>query len=232
MGCQRGQRGRRIPQHVRHPLTDLGTAVLSLGHPVKATKRQSESYSYGAAGWLNDVDGVGYRMRAAVSKPIGRGKKGSSALYSVKDRYGEVERWGEPQEGEGTPWHYMGQFVVDNTPMADLASKAQTVCHVTIPGKTVEGGGRDRYDDLGEEILIHLKATTGKFKTVNALNDALRAEGVRFSKSDLAPALHRLANQGRIEWPEATGNGNPPRPGWLATEDELRRYNSAGQSEP
>jgi hypothetical protein len=32
------------------PLTDLGTTVLSLGHPVKSTKRQSESYSYGAAG--------------------------------------------------------------------------------------------------------------------------------------------------------------------------------------
>ena len=57
------------------PLTDLGTTVLSLGHPVKAIKRQSESYSYGAAGWLNDVDGVGYRMKAS-STPIGRGQEG------------------------------------------------------------------------------------------------------------------------------------------------------------
>ena len=65
------------------PLTDLGTTVLSLGHPVKAVKRQSESYSYGAAGWLNDVDGVGYRMEAS-SKPIGRSRKGASALYSVR----------------------------------------------------------------------------------------------------------------------------------------------------
>jgi hypothetical protein len=48
-----------------HPLTKIGAAVLSLGHPPKATNRQSEYYSYGAAGWLNDVDGVGYRMVAS-----------------------------------------------------------------------------------------------------------------------------------------------------------------------
>jgi hypothetical protein len=85
-----------------HPLTKIGTAVLSLGHPPKAMNRQGESYSYGAAGWLNDVDGVGYRMTASKT-PIGKGRKGSSALHSVKDRYGEVERWGELQSDDGMP---------------------------------------------------------------------------------------------------------------------------------
>jgi hypothetical protein len=56
------------------PLTSLGTAVLSLGHPPKAANRQSESYSYGAAGWLNDVDGVGYRLTSSRT-PIGKGGK-------------------------------------------------------------------------------------------------------------------------------------------------------------
>jgi hypothetical protein len=60
-----------------HPLTSVGTAVLSLGHPPKATNRQDESNSYGAAGWLNGVDGVGYRMRAGKT-PISKGKSGSS----------------------------------------------------------------------------------------------------------------------------------------------------------
>jgi hypothetical protein len=86
-----------------HPLTKIGAAVLSLGHPPKAVNRQSEAYSYGAAGWLNDVDGVGYRVTASKT-PISKGAKGSSALYVVKDRYGEVQRWGQLQSGDGMPF--------------------------------------------------------------------------------------------------------------------------------
>src|SRR5215213_6043555 len=99
----------------------------------KAANRQGEAYSYGAAGWLNDVDGVGYRM-AASNTPISKGKKGSSALYSVKDRYGEVQQWGELQEGDGTPWYYMGQFVVDDTLPVDTAGiLPKTQMHLSAP---------------------------------------------------------------------------------------------------
>lgn len=66
-----------------HPLTKIGAAVLSLGHPPKATNRQGESYSYGAAGWLNDVDGVGYRMVASKT-PISKGAKDPVPYTSSK----------------------------------------------------------------------------------------------------------------------------------------------------
>jgi hypothetical protein len=199
------------------PLTRIGTTVLSLGHPVKAMKRQSESYSYGAAGWLNDVDGCSYRMTAG-SMPIGRGKKGGSAIYSVKDRHGEVERWGIHQECEGTPWYYMGQFMVDNTPMADLTGKAHTVCHLTVPAMTEEGGGKDRTDLLADDVLTYLREDTGKFQTFNSLNTALRAKNLKFSKSDLPVALQKLVNRGLLEWPEVEGNAK--RPGWLVDDDD------------
>jgi hypothetical protein len=104
----------------------------------KAANRQSESYSYGAAGWLNDVDGVGYRSTSSRT-PIGKGGKGSSALHVVKDRYGEVQRWSEIQtEGKDLPWWYMGQFIMDDTPTADPYGNAQTVMHLTIPTKAGE----------------------------------------------------------------------------------------------
>jgi 5S rRNA maturation endonuclease (ribonuclease M5) len=86
-----------------HPLTSVGTAVLSLGHPPKATNRQNESYGYGAAGWSNDVDGVSLRMNAG-STPISKGSSGSSAIYVVKDRYCEVQRWGVHQSDKDMPW--------------------------------------------------------------------------------------------------------------------------------
>jgi hypothetical protein len=198
------------------PLTDLGACVLSLGHPVKAVKRQGESYSYGAAGWLNDVDGASFRMETS-STPISRDKMGSSALYSVKDRYGEVERWGELQEKDGMPWYYMGQFVVDSTPKADNLA-APTICHVSAPAKNAEGGGKDRTDYLADEVLAYLKETTGKFQTFNWLDTALRAKDLKFSKSDLPVALQKLVNRGLLEWPEV--EGNKKRPGWLIVEDQ------------
>jgi hypothetical protein len=201
-----------------HPLTKIGAAVLSLGHPPRATNRQSESYGYGAAGWLNDVDGVGYRMNASKT-PIGNGRKGSSALYSVKDRYGEVERWGELQESDGMPWYYMGQFVVDDTRPEDTSGiLPKTAIHMTVPAKNAEGVGKDKIDGLCEHITTHLRETTGRFETVNKLTDALRAAGVHVTKSDMAPALQRLANRGVIEWPEVEGNRS--RPGWLTDSEE------------
>jgi hypothetical protein len=201
-----------------HPLTKAGAAVLSLGHPPKAVNRQSESYSYGAAGWLNDVDGVGYRMTASKT-PIGKGRKGASALYSVKDRYGEVERWGELQSGDGMPWYYMGQFAVDDAPPEDTSGiLPKTEIHLTVPAKTEESGGRDKIDGLCDDILTHLRATTGRFETVNKLKDALRAAKVRVRDSDVTPALLRLADRELIEWPEVPDRH--PRPGWLINIEE------------
>jgi hypothetical protein len=197
-----------------HPLTKIGAAVLSLGHPPKATNRQSESYGYGAAGWLNDVDGVGYRMTASKT-PIGKGRKGSSALYSVKDRYGEVERWGQLQEGGGMPWYYMGQFVVDDTLPVDTSGVLpRTEIHLTVPAKNEEGAGEDAIDRLGDEVLTFLRGGTGRFETVSGLRDSLRAKGVHLSPNALAPALERLMNRGLLEWPPAPGD-RKPRPGWL-----------------
>jgi 5S rRNA maturation endonuclease (ribonuclease M5) len=197
-----------------HPLTKIGAAVLSLGHPPKATNRQSESYSYGAAGWLNDVDGVGYRMVASKT-PISKGAKGASALYVVKDRYGEVQRWGELQSDKEMPWWYMGQFVVDDTPAGpDLFGEHphHQQIQVTKPAANAEGASRDKIDTLCDHIIAHLRATTGRFETVNKLTIALRAD-IPITKSDIAPALQRLANRGLIEWPDVPDR--KPRPGWL-----------------
>jgi hypothetical protein len=198
-----------------HPLTKTGAAALSLGHPPKAPNRQSESYGYGAAGWLNDVDGVGYRMTASKT-PIGKNRKGSSALHSVKDRYGEVERWGELQADDGMPWFYLGQFIVDDTlPEDTLGSLPKTAIHLSVPAKNEEGDGKDSIDHLCDHILSHLRETTGRFSTKNNLEDALRSKEVHVNRSDLAPALLRLVSRGLLEWPEVEKGA---RPGWLTTE--------------
>jgi hypothetical protein len=112
----------------------------------------------------------------------------------------------------------MGQFIVDSTPTADLTGKAEIVCRVSVPSISEAGSPKDRIDPLCDQILIHLKAGTGKFNTVNGLETDLRAKGVKFTKTDLAPALQRLVNHSQLEWPEV--GERQKRPGWLLLEEQ------------
>ena len=130
-----------------HPLTSVDCAVLSLGHPVKAPGRQTESYSYGAAGWLNDVDGVSYRLKASKDHPIAKKKEGSSALYSLKDRYGDVNEWGVLQDSGDMPWHYQGSFWVDDTEDGIFG-----VQHLKVTIPSIDAGEQqDGLDVLGQK---------------------------------------------------------------------------------
>jgi hypothetical protein len=95
------------------PATKRDAAVLSLGHPPKARDRQDERHGYGSTAWLDEVDGVGFRMEAA-KVPIRRGHRGGSRLYAVKDRDDQVKQHGH-QVVNRDGWSYLGQFVLDDT---------------------------------------------------------------------------------------------------------------------
>jgi hypothetical protein len=101
------------------PATKAGAAVLSLGHPVKAKDRQTERHGFGASAWLDEVDGAAFRLEASKS-PIRRGERGYSALFSVKDRYGEVELSGR-LDSRRDAWFYLGAFTVDSSGMSGTA---------------------------------------------------------------------------------------------------------------
>jgi hypothetical protein len=115
----------------------------------------------------------------------------------------------------------MGQFVVDDTPAGpDLFGEHphHQQIRVTKPTANMEGAGRDKIDNLCDDIIVHLRATTGRFETVNKLTDALRAARIPITKADMAPALQRLANRELIEWPDVPDR--KPRPGWLSANEE------------
>ena len=197
------------------PATIRNAAVLSLGHPPKSRDRQGERHSFGSTAWLDEVDGVGFRLEASKKSPIRSGQSGCSALYSVKDRPGEVERHGKYEDARESGWYYLGQFIVDSSP-----GQTPTAAYVTAPRDDEDNTGaadtRDSIDQLAETILTHLRAGTGRFESGAKLGEQLRADKVTFGTKDVAPALTRLAAAGRIEWPEVqTGRS---RPGWLCEE--------------
>jgi hypothetical protein len=193
------------------PITSRGAAVLSLGHPPKATDRQGEKHGYGSTAWLDDVDGVGFRMLASKTSPIRRDHHGWSAIYTVKDRYGEVERHGElngSNEDGGTSnegWYYIGSMHVDNT-------LGRTAVTMTAP----KGGGvtAGPYAKLAGHVLTVMDSLQHqRFETFGALEDQVRSYGHEFRQAHLRSALLHLEREGLIQWPEVAAR--KPRPGWL-----------------
>lgn len=186
------------------PATNMGAAVLSLGHPVKSRERQGERHGYGASGWLDEVDGIGMRLEANKSTPIRKGHRGHSALYVVKDRYGEVERHGAIASDRESGWYYMGAFTVDNSTDNRIAVEW------TVPLTTEPGVMSDKIDKLCEQILYHLVRNGGHFESSTILGSQLAARGVKFDKNDLRPALERLALRSQIDWPPAKSGRSRP----------------------
>ncbi|WP_374539486.1 hypothetical protein [Micromonospora aurantiaca (nom. illeg.)] len=194
--------------HFVAPATKRGAAVLSLGHPPKARDRQGERHGFGSTAWLDEVDGVGLRLEKAKKTPIQRGRRGYSAVYSVKDRYGQVEAAGTLAEDREGGWYYLGAFWVDSSP-----ERQNTVVNLSVPARDENGNAPDSIDQLANAIVAHLEAGDGRFATQNALGEALRAAGAKVNRSDLGPALLRLAQRDVLEWPEVPRNR--ARPGWL-----------------
>lgn len=191
------------------PATRQGAAVLSLGHPVKARDRQGERHSYGASGWLDEVDGVSFRLEASRRTPIRRGHVGHSHVFTVKDRPGQVEMTGIPVEGRESGWYRLGKLVID-----DQGDVTRSLLYKPFTEETafVSDDPITRLSSSIEEIL---KNSTGRFESLRGLLAMLREAGVPADNNNLDAALVRLCREGRLEWPEVSGNRK--RPGWLTS---------------
>lgn len=191
--------------HFVSPGVRTGAAVLSLGHPPKAKDRQDERHGYGATGWLDEMDGVGFRMVASKT-PISRGRRGHSNVYSVKDRSGQVHPHCQV-DADKDGWHFVGQFELDNS-NEDVAA-----VELRAPAGAASDMAPDILDRLGDQILYVLVRAGGQFESQKKLSDLLRAKKVTFNDRDLGPALMRLEEREAIVWP--TVPSGKSRPGWV-----------------
>jgi hypothetical protein len=191
------------------PATAQDVAVLSLGHPVKATARKYERHSLGATGWLDMVDGAAFRMFPSKT-PIGKGRRGSSAIYTVKDRESEIERHGRLQTGEMEGWTYIGQMHMNDALTAgesvdgDLtfaAAGATTALDVTAPRPEDEDEARpsDPLATLAMAIYDHLKGNGLSYDSERQLKADMRTAGITVPDSKWADALLLLVSQKRLD---------------------------------
>ncbi|AYF26074.1 MULTISPECIES: hypothetical protein [Micromonospora] len=192
------------------PAVRLGAAALSLGHPPKARDRQGERHGFGSTAWLDEVDGVGFRLEASRRTPIHLGGRGYSRLFTVKDRYGQVEVRGTLEAAREPGWYYMGAFTIDSSP--GIGNTAAYLI-AADPAQVAEPP-TDAIDALGAEVIDLLAGLDDhRFGSQRKLGDLLRAAGVRVDDKILGPALERLAMRGQIEWPQV--EARRARPGWL-----------------
>ncbi len=201
-----------------NPATEKGAPVLSLGHPPKAKDRQDERHGYGATGWLDEVSGASFRLEASKKAPIRRDYKGCSALYSTKDRYGQVEAHGVHQPEREGAWYYQGAFTLDDSPeQHEKAGNASL--YLTSAVRDEDDSKPDALDQLCTAIVGYLGENGGGFKSAKELRDGLRSRKVPFGNDDLGPALIALNRTGVLEWPEGA-SARAARPGWLTTPAE------------
>ena len=89
------------------PLVKAGAAVLSLGHPPKGRDRQNEMHGFGSTGWLDEVDGIGFRMVASKAAPMMTGANGYSPSTSSKTdtaKSNDGATWTPPKNSHGSTW--------------------------------------------------------------------------------------------------------------------------------
>lgn len=177
------------------PAAALGMAVLSLGHPPKARDRGGERHGFGSTAWLDEVDGVGFRLEPVKGKRIEKGKAGLAVLYVVKDRYGEVSGAGIYRESDAEGWRYLGAFTVDST--GDT-----TRMRLTVPRDEDEAEQASKPEDAAAKRIhefLRTKTVDGSFRTQQRLESDAKAVGLGWSKALTKDALALLRAQGLLQ---------------------------------
>lgn len=189
------------------PATAAGIAVLSLGHPPKARGREDERHGFGSTAWLDEVDGVGFRLTRVKDKPLVKGATGMSILHSVKDRYGEVERVGISRESDFEGWVYLGAFLVNDegdttklrlsVPRDEDAAEQATAPETVAAQRIVE--------------FLRTKTVDGAFRTQRLLEDEARAVGLGWDKKLTSAALAKLRMDGTLMHAPELGTASASR---------------------
>lgn len=179
------------------PATMNGAAVLSLGHPAKGRERATERHGFGSTAWLDEVDGVGFRLEPHPAHPIRRGASGTALLYSAKDRHGGTSRHGTPDRREG--WVYLGSLCVDNAHDPNGGTKMWLTA--PRPEEVLgQGGPADPIDILADAMAEALATRENRAYDSQAdLEVLLNQKRVKYTKAHVAPALDRLEGDGVIE---------------------------------
>jgi hypothetical protein len=94
------------------PWTRHGAAVAAADHVVKDPDRNGNGYALGSVHKLNGLSGAGFLVENREA--FGKGMKGNSGIYVVKDRPGQLRTVGKPHPRVARKFH-VAEMVIDDS---------------------------------------------------------------------------------------------------------------------
>jgi hypothetical protein len=176
------------------PWTAVGAAVLACDHVVKNGDDRGR-YAIGSVHKGNALNGSLIVLENA--EPFGRGERGVSRVYVVKDRPGHIRRHGQKTKTPGKT--YLGMLVVDDTRRwRDELDLSWTAPADTTPEAEVDK--RDPYAEAKKAILEVIAAQPEQSVESGRKLEALMKEaGFKLQKGSLNAPCDGLVVTGRLE---------------------------------
>ncbi len=176
------------------PWTAVGAAVLACDHVVKNGDDRGR-YAIGSVHKGNALNGSLIVLENA--EPFGRGERGVSRVYVVKDRPGHIRRHGQKTKTPGKT--YLGMLVVDDTRRwRDELDLSWSAPADAAPEAEVDK--RDPYAEAKAKILDVLagqpEQSVGSMRKLEAL---VREGGYVFGRGALAEPVEGLVVTGVLE---------------------------------
>lgn len=154
-------------RHLVKPCTRAGAATMALDHVAKDVERRGRT----ALGSIHKVNGLsGALFRLDNADPYGRGERGRSHVYVMKDRPGFLRRHGERTKSTGHT--FMGEFVIDDTQM--YGPETYVAFYAPVPKDTTTepaepAGSADERTVLATVRTIIAKGQVANLRTIRAL---------------------------------------------------------------
>lgn len=181
-------------------LSQEGTAVVLIDHVVKSKDNRGR-YAGGSMQKLALIDGISYSV--SMSRPVGKGLRGTITLKSGKDRIGEIEEHcATTWSGNGSHLREAARIDVDST---DPQHMRVQVCRPnmmpTSDGETGETGEPFRPTGLMERVWKIVDTYNGE-PSLADITDELKADGSGARRQTIRTAIRLLLEEGYL-----TGRG-------------------------
>lgn len=181
-------------------LSQEGTAVVLIDHVVKSKDNRGR-YAGGSMQKLALIDGISYSV--SMSRPVGKGLRGTITLKSGKDRIGEIEEHCAPTwSGNGSHLREAARIDVDST---DPQRMRVQICRPNMmpagDGESGEAGEPFRPTGLMERIWKIVDTYNGE-PSLADITDELKADGSGARRQTIRTAIRLLLEEGYL-----TGRG-------------------------
>jgi hypothetical protein len=182
------------------PFTAVGAAFLSLDHVVKDRESRGR-YALGSVHKVNAINGAAYMVESI--EPFGRGQRGASQIYVIKDRPGALRQHGYATDTPGKT--RFAVLSVDDT--RDFVNYLDAKIYAAKPDEDTpfRTVGREELENAIVDIVNGSETPIPNAATLYAL---LRGMGLAFRDKQARDARDDAVAKGRIQAVTGTRSSN------------------------